>query len=258
MWVNGASYESYIGRWSRLVAGQFLNWLDVSSGAQWLDVGCGTGILSQTILDIASPKIVVGVEPSEEYIEFARKHIQDLRVSFRLGDAQMLPVESASYDAAVSGLVVSANETRFDKEEIMISRSLSCYFMIIIVISSFPVLSTLQIAQRARAQAPLEGAKVLVDDVIQDLKSNDSSKAQVHLNILNQQLPTFVNSSSLESVKVLLDDVTSALKNNDMNNAIIHLNLVKQQLIPNTSTQVTKVQTNHPPTADNLTITVRF
>jgi len=130
--------------------------------------------------------------------------------------------------------------------------------MIIIVISSFPVLSTLQIAQRARAQAPLEGAKVLVDDVIQDLKSNDSSKAQVHLNILNQQLPTFVNSSSLESVKVLLDDVTSALKNNDMNNAIIHLNLVKQQLIPNTSTQVTKVQTNHPPTADNLTITVRF
>ncbi|MFL6423339.1 MAG: class I SAM-dependent methyltransferase [Nitrososphaeraceae archaeon] len=74
MWVNGASYESYIGRWSRLVARQFLNWLDVSSGAQWLDVGCGTGILSQTILDIASPQMVVGVEPSEEYIEFARTH----------------------------------------------------------------------------------------------------------------------------------------------------------------------------------------
>ncbi|MFL6461359.1 MAG: class I SAM-dependent methyltransferase [Nitrososphaeraceae archaeon] len=107
MWVNGASYESYIGRWSRLVARQFLNWLDVSSGAQWLDVGCGTGILSQTILDTASPKMVVGVEPSEEYIEFARKHIQDPRVSFRLGDAQMLPVESASYDAVVSGLVLN-------------------------------------------------------------------------------------------------------------------------------------------------------
>jgi ubiquinone/menaquinone biosynthesis C-methylase UbiE len=61
-------------------------WLDVSSGAQWLDVGCGTGTLSQTILDIASPKMVVGVEPSEEYIEFARKYIQDPRVSLRLGD----------------------------------------------------------------------------------------------------------------------------------------------------------------------------
>ncbi len=107
MWVNGASYESYIGRWSRLVARQFLNRLDVSSGAQWLDVGCGTGILSQTILDIASPKMVVGVEPSEEYIEFARKYIQDPRVSFRLGDAQVLPVESTSYDAVVSGLVLN-------------------------------------------------------------------------------------------------------------------------------------------------------
>ena len=107
MWANGASYESYIGRWSRLVARQLLNWLNVSSGAQWLDVGCGTGILSQTILDAESPKMVVGVKPSEEYIEFARKHIQDPCVSFRLGDAQMLPVESVSYDAVVSGLVLN-------------------------------------------------------------------------------------------------------------------------------------------------------
>jgi hypothetical protein len=36
-------YESYIGRWSKLVARQFLAWLDVPSGLQWLDVGCGTG-----------------------------------------------------------------------------------------------------------------------------------------------------------------------------------------------------------------------
>jgi SAM-dependent methyltransferase len=51
--------------------------------------------------------MVVGVEPSEEYIEFARKYIQDPRVSLRLGDAQVLPVESASYDAVVSGLVLN-------------------------------------------------------------------------------------------------------------------------------------------------------
>jgi hypothetical protein len=60
---------------------------------------------------------------------------------------------------------------------------------------------------------------VLIDDVIQDLKSNDTEKAQVHLNILNQHLPTIVNSTSLESVRVLLDDVSSALKNNDVNSA---------------------------------------
>ena len=107
MWNSGNSYESYIGRWSKLVARQFLAWLDVPSGVQWLDVGCGTGTLSQTILDTASPRSVLGVDASEGYIDFAIKHVKDPRVSFRLGDAQGLPVESASYDAVVSGLVLN-------------------------------------------------------------------------------------------------------------------------------------------------------
>src|SRR5690242_171821 len=107
MWNSGNRYESYIGRWSKLVARQFLAWLDVPSGVQWLDVGCGTGSLSQTILDTASPRSVLGVDASEGYIDFAIKHVKDPRVSFRLGDAQGLPVESASYDAVVSGLVLN-------------------------------------------------------------------------------------------------------------------------------------------------------
>lgn len=108
MWASGASYEPYIGRWSRLVARQFLTWLDVPSGAQWLDVGCGTGALSQTILDTASPHAVLGIDSSGGYIEFAREQIQDPHVAFRLGDAQALPVESAAaHDAVVSGLVLN-------------------------------------------------------------------------------------------------------------------------------------------------------
>jgi SAM-dependent methyltransferase len=107
MWASGTRYESYVGRWSRLVARQFLTWLDVPSDAQWLDVGCGTGALSQTILDTASPLAVLGIDSSEEYIEFAREQIQNPRVAFRLGDAQALPVESAAYDAVVSGLVLN-------------------------------------------------------------------------------------------------------------------------------------------------------
>ena len=99
MWKSGSSYESYIGRWSRLVAHQFIPWLNISAGSHWLDVGCGTGNLSQTILDRADPHTVLGIDSSEEYIEFARKQINDPRVTFRLGDAQALPFESASFDA---------------------------------------------------------------------------------------------------------------------------------------------------------------
>jgi SAM-dependent methyltransferase len=106
-WANGANYEYYIGRWSRLVARKFIEWLDVPLGSKWLDVGCGTGILSQTILDIASPQTVLGVDSSEGYIEFAITQVIDPRISFHLGDAQVLPVESASYDIAVSGLVLN-------------------------------------------------------------------------------------------------------------------------------------------------------
>jgi SAM-dependent methyltransferase len=107
MWTGRASYEYYVGRWSKPVARQFLTWLGIPSGAKWLDVGCGTGALSQTILEITSPHMVLGIDSSEGYIEFARKQIQNPRVVFRLGDSQALPVESAAYDVVVSGLALN-------------------------------------------------------------------------------------------------------------------------------------------------------
>ena len=46
VWAAGDRYEPYVGRWSRLVARAFLEWLDVPDGKDWLDVGCGTGALT--------------------------------------------------------------------------------------------------------------------------------------------------------------------------------------------------------------------
>jgi GNAT superfamily N-acetyltransferase len=60
VWGSGAAYEPYVGRWSRLLAREFLTWLAISPSARWLDVGCGTGALSQTILAQASPEGCVG------------------------------------------------------------------------------------------------------------------------------------------------------------------------------------------------------
>ena len=50
VWASGEAYEPYVGRWSRLVAREFLAWLDVPPGRAWLDVGCGTGALTSIIL----------------------------------------------------------------------------------------------------------------------------------------------------------------------------------------------------------------
>lgn len=107
VWAIGANYEPYIGRWSRFVAREFLSWLSMPPAKQWLDIGCGTGALSQIILEAALPSKVKGVDPSEGYIAFARDQVVDDRVSFTVGDAQALPFESAQFDAVVSGLVLN-------------------------------------------------------------------------------------------------------------------------------------------------------
>src|SRR5512138_1585335 len=106
-WVRGELYEPYIGRWSRAVARQFLQWLSVPPEAAWLDVGCGTGALSHTIVEYAAPRSVKGVDRSEAYVQFARSRVYDDRASFEVGDAQSLPVNSDEYDAAASGLVLN-------------------------------------------------------------------------------------------------------------------------------------------------------
>jgi len=106
-WAAGALYEPYVGRWSRLVAQEFLKWIAVPIRCQWLDVGCGTGALSQTILNTCDPQIVKGIDRSDGFVAYARDKVNDPRVIFEVGDAQALPVDSDVYDAAVSGLVLN-------------------------------------------------------------------------------------------------------------------------------------------------------
>ena len=107
VWASGDSYEPYVGRWSRLVAQEFVWWLALPEESQWLDVGCGTGALTQTILDTANPKKVKGIDRSEGYVDFARNKVNDSRAEFGVGDAQSLLVEDSIYDVAVSGLVLN-------------------------------------------------------------------------------------------------------------------------------------------------------
>jgi SAM-dependent methyltransferase len=106
-WAVGDAYEPYVGRWSRLVAAEFLDWLAIPAGKGWLDVGCGTGALTQTILQRAEPRSVVAVDPSDGFVDYARDRTRDLRATFQTGDARQLPVDDASFDAVVAGLVLN-------------------------------------------------------------------------------------------------------------------------------------------------------
>ena len=106
-WAKGDLYEPYVGRWSRLVAKEFIDWLAAAPGARWLDVGCGTGALSETILRHATPKSVTGIDLSEGFISLARQRINDSCAAFSVDSAESLTCEDNSFDAAVSGLVLN-------------------------------------------------------------------------------------------------------------------------------------------------------
>jgi methylase of polypeptide subunit release factors len=59
-WTSDQSYEPYVGRWSRLVAPRFLQWLPAGPPSSWCDVGCGTGALAHAILATEQPTRVLG------------------------------------------------------------------------------------------------------------------------------------------------------------------------------------------------------
>ncbi len=94
-----------MGRWSREVAPLFVAWLDLPPGRRWLDLGCGTGALSSSVLAGAGPQRVLGVDPSPDFVAWAEAHTTDPRARFEVGDASTLRPESA--DVAVSGLVLN-------------------------------------------------------------------------------------------------------------------------------------------------------
>ncbi len=105
-WQLGNPYERYVGRWSRRVAPEFLRWLQVPDGKKWLDIGCGTGALSAAICEQCSPASIVGVEPSEGFLNLARKSLPE-KVSLQLGNAAAIPLPASSVEVVVSGLVLN-------------------------------------------------------------------------------------------------------------------------------------------------------
>jgi SAM-dependent methyltransferase len=107
VWAEADAYEPYVGRWSRLVARELLAWIQVAGGARWLDLGCGTGALSGTILELADPAALLGVDRSAGYVAYARAVLAGPATGFVVADGRRLPVADSRFDAAVSGLVLN-------------------------------------------------------------------------------------------------------------------------------------------------------
>jgi len=107
-WASGAAYEPFIGRWSRLVAREFVRWLDLPAGKRWLEVGCGTGALTHALTEMAAPATVLAADRSAAYVAHARAQAGVAGpVRFLAADAAQVPVGSGVADAVVSGLLLN-------------------------------------------------------------------------------------------------------------------------------------------------------
>jgi ubiquinone/menaquinone biosynthesis C-methylase UbiE len=104
---DSAAYERCMGRWSRAVAPAFLEWLGARSRANWLDVGCGTGVLAQTVLELCAPANVHGVDPAAGQVKAALRGVAGARAAFQVADARKLPFADASFDVVASALVIN-------------------------------------------------------------------------------------------------------------------------------------------------------
>ncbi len=106
-WAAGATYEAFMGRWSRQIAPRLVSWLRIPAGAHWLDVGCGTGALTDAICGEADPSTVVGCDPAGPFVEHARQRSRDPRASFVVAGAGALPARNGGYNCVASLLALN-------------------------------------------------------------------------------------------------------------------------------------------------------
>jgi ubiquinone/menaquinone biosynthesis C-methylase UbiE len=106
VWAAGDAYEPYVGRWSRLVAREFVAWLGMAGGAVWLDVGCGTRGAQPDGAGGGRPGRGGRRRPSLGFLAHARTRLGG-QVWPAAADARRLPLADARVDAAVSGLVLN-------------------------------------------------------------------------------------------------------------------------------------------------------
>jgi SAM-dependent methyltransferase len=106
-WENASAYDRFMGRWSRPLAREFVSWLRIPGGAHWLEIGCGTGSLTDAICTLGNPAVVVASDTSPDFVAYCRKNLHNPRLSVVTAVPGSLPAITDGFDAVVSSLVLN-------------------------------------------------------------------------------------------------------------------------------------------------------
>jgi SAM-dependent methyltransferase len=102
--VSTDAYARFMGRFSRPLAAQLVELVGVRRGQTALDVGCGTGALTELLVDELGIDAVQAVDPSESFVAAMRVRWPALDV--QRCSAESLPHATASFDRTLASLVV--------------------------------------------------------------------------------------------------------------------------------------------------------
>jgi ubiquinone/menaquinone biosynthesis C-methylase UbiE len=101
--VSGDAYDRFMGRYSRELAPAFADFGEVRPGQSVLDVGCGSGVLTEELARRIGGTHVAGVDPSP-LLEACAERVPE--ADLRQAKAEALPWPDASFDASLAQLVI--------------------------------------------------------------------------------------------------------------------------------------------------------
>ena len=98
------AYDRFMGRYSVPLAPGFADFASIEAPQLVLDVGCGPGALTSELARRVGAHAVTAVDPSPGFVEAAQERNPDVAV--RQAEAEQLPFDDESFDAALAQLVV--------------------------------------------------------------------------------------------------------------------------------------------------------
>ena len=69
---DGAAYELFLGRWTKLLAPALLDFADLPPDGALLDVGTGTGSMALAMTARWPSRRVIGIDVAAPYVDYAR------------------------------------------------------------------------------------------------------------------------------------------------------------------------------------------
>lgn len=102
--VPADRYERFMGRYSRPLAPAFADVAGIAPGARVLDVGAGSGALTDELVARCREGAVAAAEPSAQLEQDLRRRLAGCDV--RRAGMEALPFADGAFDAAVAQLVV--------------------------------------------------------------------------------------------------------------------------------------------------------